>query len=259
MTAEHTRHMSLTERLQKPAVGGHQGSIFGLAFNTLTAFEEARRAGADIVEMDVRASKDGVAVVFHDHTLNVITLCNGDVHTYTVEALKQCVMRYNNGRIPTFEEVLRWSHGRIVINAEFKTTEAIAPALALVRRYDAYEWVYFQVADREQYARIRSYDTHVALLRAPHSRSELMRVLAHHDPRTLIIEVRPELRTAEIIRSIKATGKLVSENAWRSSLTKELFGAECRTLFRAGVDIVISNRPASCLVQRELTKARNEE
>ena len=255
--AENTQQ-PLAERLRGPVVGGHQGNIFGLQFNTLASFEEARVAGADIVEMDVRVSRDGVPVVFHDHTLRTITRCSGDVHTYTVDALKRCAMRYSNSRIPTFEEVLRWSRGRIVINAEFKVTEAIEPTLALVRRYHAYEWVYFQVADREEYMRIRSHDTNVALLRAPHTTRELAHVLTLHDPRTLIVEIRPGLRTPDVLRAIKDAGKLVSENAWRSRSTHELFGATCRELFRAGVDIAISNRPASCVAQRNAREGKGQ-
>lgn len=51
------------------AVWAHRGDASVQRENTLCAFEAARTAGADGVELDVRASADGVLVVHHDAAL----------------------------------------------------------------------------------------------------------------------------------------------------------------------------------------------
>ena len=51
------------------AVWGHRGAPHAAPENTLASLREARRQGADGVEIDVRATADGVLVVHHDAVL----------------------------------------------------------------------------------------------------------------------------------------------------------------------------------------------
>lgn len=54
----------------RPAlVIAHRGTVREAPENSLAALEEAIRAGADLVELDVQASADGVPMVFHDNDL----------------------------------------------------------------------------------------------------------------------------------------------------------------------------------------------
>jgi glycerophosphoryl diester phosphodiesterase len=48
------------------AIFGHRGCTEGFVENTIEAFVEARRLGADGVEFDVRRSADGALVIHHD-------------------------------------------------------------------------------------------------------------------------------------------------------------------------------------------------
>ena len=48
------------------AVFAHRGCTEGFTENTLDAFAEARRVGADGVELDVRLTADGALAVHHD-------------------------------------------------------------------------------------------------------------------------------------------------------------------------------------------------
>ena len=53
----------------KPLIIAHRGSSFFAPENTLAAFRRAIGDGAEGIEFDVRLTKDGVAIVFHDETL----------------------------------------------------------------------------------------------------------------------------------------------------------------------------------------------
>jgi glycerophosphoryl diester phosphodiesterase len=59
----------MKEPFPRPAVVAHRGASSELPENTLAAFEEAARVGADMVELDVRLTADGVPVVLHDPEL----------------------------------------------------------------------------------------------------------------------------------------------------------------------------------------------
>ena len=58
---------------RRPLVIGHRGYSHLAPENTLAAFKLAIEAGADLVEMDYRHSKDGVPVVIHDPKLDRTT------------------------------------------------------------------------------------------------------------------------------------------------------------------------------------------
>jgi glycerophosphoryl diester phosphodiesterase len=71
------------ENVGMVAVLAHRGARSGSSENTLDAFWEARRVGADGVELDVRLSADGALVVRHDAEIPGL----GPVSTLTVADL----------------------------------------------------------------------------------------------------------------------------------------------------------------------------
>ena len=66
-----------------------------------------------------------------------------------------------------------------------------------------------------------------------------------------MIEINEETRTPEIINRIHLANKLVLENSWHFSLTREIFIAACKPLFKLNIDIAITDRVGSCLRQRD--------
>ncbi len=95
------------------------------AENSLSAFARAAERGFGI-ELDVRLTKDGEAVVFHDNTLDRVTSGTGRVRDFTLEELKKLSLEGTDDTIPTFREVLQLVDGRVPILVELKSdgTEA---------------------------------------------------------------------------------------------------------------------------------------
>jgi glycerophosphoryl diester phosphodiesterase len=83
--------------LALPLVIAHRGASFDLPENTLPAFERAIELGADYVEFDVHADRDGRLVVTHDPPSNTVLL-----------------------GLPRLEEVLDLCRGRIGTMVELK-------------------------------------------------------------------------------------------------------------------------------------------
>ena len=52
----------------------HRGNACGETENTIAAVQQAWRAGADVVEVDVRVSSDGIAYLFHDDSIAGVDL-----------------------------------------------------------------------------------------------------------------------------------------------------------------------------------------
>lgn len=103
---------------------GHRGYSAKYPENTLMAFQAAMDAGADMIEFDVLLSKDMIPVIIHDETLNRTTNGKGKVSDFSLNELK----KLNAGQdqtIPTLEEVLALTKGKISLHVEIKT-EAVS-------------------------------------------------------------------------------------------------------------------------------------
>src|SRR5262245_45061418 len=73
----------------RPRVWAHRGASAHAPENTLEAFELARTAGADGIELDVRLDRDGTAVVFHDSDLQRLCDRPGCIEDLTAGERKQ--------------------------------------------------------------------------------------------------------------------------------------------------------------------------
>ena len=73
--------------MNKPLIIAHRGASALAPENTLAAFRRALADGADGVEFDVRLTKDGEVVVFHDATLRRLTNRKNLVSSLTAEEL----------------------------------------------------------------------------------------------------------------------------------------------------------------------------
>ena len=82
--------------------------------NTLESFEKAIEIGADMVEFDVRETKDGVLVVSHDKNF-----ADTPVSWQTYEDMER-EAKIRGFHIPQLKEVLEMCHGRIFMDIEVK-------------------------------------------------------------------------------------------------------------------------------------------
>jgi glycerophosphoryl diester phosphodiesterase len=105
----------------------HRGTPEGVAENTIAAYEHALELGADAIELDVRLSKDGVPVVFHNFYLDGKTEASGPIFAHTFAQLRELELVGGESpegrRIPTFREVLEAFAGRLGLEIELKGPE----------------------------------------------------------------------------------------------------------------------------------------
>src|SRR5215813_969358 len=202
---------TLSERLGGFSAAAHRGGYWFADSNTRVRFETAIAQGADVVETDLQLSRDGVPFLFHDTQLDGATRCRGPISALSAHQIESCrIHRLGHGPEP-FEWALQWSHGRIVIDAELKSLAVVRPAIDLVRRYDAYEWVYFQVGDGlELYRAARACDPRIALEAAPTGAHLLQELLSSRDPILVIIHLNGYMLSRENVQRIHEQGKLVS-------------------------------------------------
>ncbi len=111
---------------RRPLVLGHRGASADAPENTLTAFREAQRQGADGVELDVMRCGSGELVVCHDEWLDRLAGEHLEVARTPLSTLRRLDVgarfeeRFEGERIPTLAEVLAVLPRGTVCNVEIK-------------------------------------------------------------------------------------------------------------------------------------------
>jgi len=113
----------LQSNLEKVIVVAHRGDWRNAPENSLQAIENCIKMGVDMVEIDVRLTKDSIPVLMHDNTIDRTTTGKGKIEDWTLEELKKLYLK--NGanhtthhKIPTLEEALLVAKGKILLNLD---------------------------------------------------------------------------------------------------------------------------------------------
>ena len=138
MTVPHTSSFFPSDRV---AVLAHRGLATGSPENSLAAFQAAIDAGADVIECDVRATKDGIAVFAHDETLERVFGNPARVRDLTYLDLKRMVteagMPKDHGVISVADALVRLPKARFNIDVkESLVIEPLAQAVVEMQALD---------------------------------------------------------------------------------------------------------------------------
>jgi glycerophosphoryl diester phosphodiesterase len=111
-----------------PYLIAHRGLSAKAPENTLASFEQAAGiAGIDMVELDVRLTKDEEVIVLHDRTLQRTSTGNGPARNYSLEEIRRLDAgswfhpKFAQQRIPTLREVFQKIGNRLWADVEIKS------------------------------------------------------------------------------------------------------------------------------------------
>lgn len=143
------KKMKLFAKGRKPLIMAHRGSN-NFPENSLQAFTEAVSMNVDVIETDVRLTRDEEIVIFHDESVDRITNEKGKICDLNLEELKLLDMGYyfkdKNGNFPfrsknyyilTLDELFT-TFPDIQINLDIKSSNKIAVELvgSKIKQYD---------------------------------------------------------------------------------------------------------------------------
>lgn len=131
----------------------HRGGAWEEPENTRRAFQHSIDLGYSLLETDVRATKDDVAVVFHDAHLDRTTDAQGRIRELTWAEVSEARI---HGREPILrlEELLRLFPD-VGFNIDVKEECAIVPFLNIVRQERAWERICVGSFSHERLTRVR--------------------------------------------------------------------------------------------------------
>ena len=163
-------------------ISAHRGASIEAPENTMAAFRRALMLGVEMIELDIRLTRDGVPVVIHDESLSRTTDGEGRVGELDLAELGRYSAgrwfdpRFGGERIPRLEEVFDLVRDRAVINVEIKanpgrSTQTARAALGVARDAGALGRSLFSCFDPEPLTALRREggEIRLALLTGPSS------------------------------------------------------------------------------------------
>jgi len=157
-------------------VVGHRGAEGVAPENTWAALEAGYRAGADLLELDVQLTRDGIPVLFHDFSLEPKLGDPRWLRDLTWDEVRELDVgrwfdpSFAGQRIPRLEEVLEWARGRAALQVDLKhgfvegDDDRLETAIVdLVEALDVGHQVVISSWDRVALARVRARNPELVL------------------------------------------------------------------------------------------------
>ena len=139
--------------LESPVAIAHRGGAAEHPENTMAAFEHAVKLGYPCIETDVRSTRDGVAMVFHDENLDRLT-------DHTGPLVERDWAQLDDVRIAGKEPIVRldellgaWPDLRLIIDP--KSDDVVTPLIDVLRRTNARDRVCIGSFSARRLRRIR--------------------------------------------------------------------------------------------------------
>ncbi|HET6865639.1 MAG TPA: glycerophosphodiester phosphodiesterase [Solirubrobacteraceae bacterium] len=205
------------------------------AENSLEAFEAAIALGVDMIELDVRRTRDGQLVIFHDARVKTVP-----TSSLRYDALKT---KHAKSKPPLLAEVLNLTKDRIALNLEIKETGYVEDTIALLRPFGLEHCLVSSFLD-EVVREVKTF--------APKLKTGLLvstgfrRALAIRLPAANADYLVLHRRLADAAALAKAAAAGVPCVVWTVNTSRALD----RYLGHAAVEGVITDRPALALERR---------
>jgi glycerophosphoryl diester phosphodiesterase len=210
----------------------HRGDPLVERENTLASFASAVGHGADMIELDLRRTRDGAIVVLHDATLSRLWGVDASVADLDLAAVE--TIGDGGQRIPTLRQVLHAV--ALPLMVDFTEDEVVEGALEVVRQADAMDRSLFVTGHVDALRHLRA--------RAPEARIGLTWIEPEPPEPSLLRELGAEfwnpmfrLVTAERVAAVHELGLKVS--TWTVDEDRHM-----ARVSDAGVDAIVSNRIA---------------
>jgi glycerophosphoryl diester phosphodiesterase len=211
----------------------HRGDPLGARENTLDAFASAIALGADMVELDLRRTRDGTIVVLHDQMLS--RLWGVDASVGDLDAAAVAALGHGDVRIPTLRTALAAVPVPLMI--DFTRREVVQGTLDEVEAAGALARSLFVTGNVEALRQLRA--------RSPEARLGLTWTEGGEPPLALLEELGAEYWNpmvgfvdAAAVATVHAAGHKVS--TWTVDTAEDI-----SRVVDAGVDAVVSNEVAT--------------
>lgn len=227
----------------------HRGCMDTHPENTIPAFEEAVRLGAQMIEFDIQLTRDSAMVIMHDATVDRTTDGTGRVSDLTFEEIRRLdagskkESRFKGTRVPTFAEVLGMMPYNVWLNCHLKGDEAEGrAAAALLAESGRLHQAFLTCSERAAKA-AREAVPGILICNAESSYRK-------DTPRYVAETVKMKADFIQLLRpepgeDRKEQMKILKENGVKVNFFYAASPDELSALFKQGVDFPLVNNPGA--------------
>ncbi|MBO9631812.1 MAG: glycerophosphodiester phosphodiesterase family protein, partial [Chitinophagaceae bacterium] len=226
----------------------HRGAHLEDPENSLAAFRKTIEMGIDIIELDVRCTKDGVLVIMHDKSVDRTTNGKGNVKDFTFEEIRKLRLKHNGAIteeiVPTLEEALTLAKGKIMVDLDIKGEECVNAIIDMVNKTNTADQCLFFVGEATQAKMLK--DTNPAFMTLLRTNSAKEVSEAFKKVKSDAIHIDDSHNTTEVIKGIKANGARVWHNAL-GEVDKEVKAGNTNAFEKSistGANIIQTDYPA---------------
>ena len=212
--ADIIRRTFLDASSKEVLVASHRATHNVYPENSLKAIQASINLGVDIIEIDVKVSKDGIPFLMHDRTMDRTTTGKGDPEELTWEELQNLDIvdkgKKTSYKIPSLEQALELADGKILVDLDLKT-DRLDRIIEVVKRLDMKESVFFFEDDYKALSHIQSVDKDFMIMPRAHSVGEADTAISMFDPPVVHIDF--SFYTTECVKLIKNSNARIWINA----------------------------------------------
>lgn len=230
-------------RPNRVSVAAHRGDSQNAPENTMAAFRLAVENQADVIELDVRQTRDGKYIIMHDDSLKRTTGLDRKVGEVNYEYIKKLEAgsyfseEYRGEPIPTLEEVLEFAiENDIELNIELKPAytdqnyeEGI---IALLEQYDFVSSCVVASSDYDVLRKVKEINSDVKTVYIVHIAFGGVGELEYADA----VSVRYNYISANLVKNMHKQGKDIY--AWTVNGEKMI-----KNLLLMDVDCIVTDNP----------------
>lgn len=238
-------------RCHRTFVVAHRAEGFGGPENSRAAVALVVEAGVPVIEIDLRASRDGRLFLMHDGPLERYTSLRGRVEEVSSEEIGRARLK-NGERIPRFEDVYAITRGRAMLSVDFKVHERMIEEVAdWIHAHGSFDdLIFFANTGEEMEAAARAkqlYPRMIVMVRLLDTRVTVDSTRAVFGGRLPEILHTDRIGVTEVAR-LRALGTKVYMNAVPLDRYFEPFRYfATRSLLETGLDFVLTGSPLSVM------------
>jgi len=196
-------------------VAAHRGAHMDNFENSLASIHEAIALGVDVVELDVRTTKDGFLVLMHDSNIDRTTTGKGKVEDLTLAELKTFRLKSPYGRIseetiPTFEEALKIIKGKIMVDIDMKT-DNVKGLVEMVQKTGTNRYVFYFDNDYHQLDAVKKMESAAQIMPRAYSFKMADSAVVRYAPP--VVHIDPKFYTKELSKMLKDNNSRIWINA----------------------------------------------
>lgn len=229
-------------------VAAHRGAHHGNFENSIASTKNAIRLGVDIVEVDVRTTKDGYLVLMHDSKIDRTTTGNGKVEDLTLAQIRSYRLKGPYGAIsqetvPTFAEFLKVAKGKIMIDVDMKT-DNVSGIMAAVKAAGLSADIFYFDNDYGQLQEIRRIDPDAKLMPRAYSLQMADSAVVRFAPP--VVHIDPGFQSPELAKMLRDNRARIWINALGETDCHVRNGngtAKITELLKYGANIIQTDEP----------------